>query len=351
MHDYISSLKGDCRGIGCWVGDLLPGCKMCMKGEKTVVFVTGVCPEKCYYCPLSPWRKGKDVFFANDAPVKFPEDVVIESITSGSRGAGITGGDPLSRFERTLKVIKALKEFFGSEYHIHLYTSGVLLNRRKLDELVNAGLDELRIHVTGPHSWVAVKEALKQPITVGIENPSIPGELTKLKELVMKAYDLGVKYVNLNELEFSESNYASLRMRGLTPIPGEVAAEGSMETAIKLIHWVVTEGVDISVHFCPASYKDKYQLRRRLERRAKRTRLPYEEVEGALVRWVRIRCSSRFEKELLIKDAAVRLGEYVLTHPRIPLPEGCEAWIIEAYPTTPRRVLNEAPHPHLFRKP
>ncbi|MCD6324153.1 MAG: radical SAM protein [Desulfurococcales archaeon] len=351
MSVPIPSLKGDCGDIGCWVGDLLPGCKLCMEGKKTVVFVTGVCPERCYYCPLSPWRKGRDVFFANNSEVESVEDVIAESVVSGSEGAGITGGDPIARLDRTLEVIRALKEFYGSKYHIHLYTTGILLNQRKLEDLISAGLDELRIHVTGLHSWRAIQEALKYPVTLGIENPSIPGQLRTLKDIVIKAWELGVRYINLNELEFSEGNYTSLYMRGFRPLPGSVAAEGSMDTAVEVMRWVVEEGIDVSIHFCPAVYKDRHQFRRRMELRAMRTRLPYEEVSGATVKWLRVRCPRSFEDMVVLADAGIRDGEYVITHPKVKLMEGCVGGLLEAYPTTPRRVLNETPYPHISGQP
>jgi len=339
-------IRGSCQDFGCWVGELLKGCKLCMDGLKTVVFVTGICPEKCFYCPLSKWRKNSDVIYVNEVKVEDLNDIIIESLISGSEGAGITGGDPLAKFERTLTIIRSLKEFFGAKYHIHLYTSGMLLNKNRLEKLVKAGLDELRIHITGQHSWRALELAKDADLTVAIENPVLPGSDDFLKNLVMKAVKLGIRFINLNELEFSETNYESLIMRGYKPsIKYGIAAEGSRETAINLLDWVIEEGLNISIHFCPALYKDKYQFRKRMWRRGLRTKQFYEELRDGIVRWAEIHgCpEKRRYNELLSLGLGVLRNGRLIVNPSIARSLGCRGYIIEAYPTTPRKELNKYP--------
>ena len=284
--------------------------------------------------------------YVNEVKVKDLNDIVIESLISGSEGAGITGGDPLAKFNRTLSVIRSLKEFFGVEYHIHLYTSGILLNKNKLEKLVRAGLDELRIHITGEHSWRALELAKEADLTVAIENPVLPGSDDFLKNLVMKAIKLGIRFINLNELEFSETNYESLIMRGYKPsLKYGVAAEGSKEAAINLLKWVAEEGLNISVHFCPALYKDKYQFRKRMWRRGLRTKQFYEELSDGVIKWAEVHeCRGEGKySELLHSGLAVLRGGKLLVGPYIARKLGCKGYIIEAYPTTPRKELNRYP--------
>ena len=58
--EYNYYIKG--RGIP-------KGCKLCLKGQKTVLFLNGICqkPDHCsWYCPISTERKGKENTFADE---------------------------------------------------------------------------------------------------------------------------------------------------------------------------------------------------------------------------------------------------------------------------------------------
>ena len=126
------------------IGLLPKGCKMCVKGRKLVLFITGLCNRKCFYCPISDEKKDKDVVYANEWKTDYcggelaKEDINVileEARLCGAEGAGITGGDPLLVLDRTVTAIKALKKEFGRKFHIHLYTSLRNIDREKLKKL------------------------------------------------------------------------------------------------------------------------------------------------------------------------------------------------------------------------
>jgi len=335
--------KEFCSEVGCWLGKLPIGCVLCLKGLKSVVFITGLCSEKCYYCPISKERKGKDVVLINELTINSLEDVINEIKVCDSLGAGITGGDPLIRINRTVEFIRLLKSNFGQHFHIHLYTTGLLLSDELMNKLVNAGLDELRIHVTGEHSWRALKIALQYPLDVGIENPAIPNAEHELKKLIINAVSLGVKFINLNELEVSETNINELLIRGIEPNEDGLTAKGSEELALKILRWVKDNGLDINIHYCPARFKDRFQLRYRLVRRAVNTMLPFEELdeEEGIIRWVEIiECPNDVLIRLIRKGMIVRKGNKLLTKPSIPELKFCRYKLIEAYPLSPRKIIN-----------
>lgn len=80
------------------------GCEICREGGKLVLFITGECVHSCYYCPISEERKDSDVVYANERRVRTFEDVLEEIELMSAEGASITGGEPLSKPERTYDI-------------------------------------------------------------------------------------------------------------------------------------------------------------------------------------------------------------------------------------------------------
>ena len=103
-------------------GPLAKGCEYCVRGSKMVLFVTGRCRTGCYYCPVSFEKKGRDCIYANELKTNSKAAILEEAESMDATGTGITGGDPLMNVDRTVNAIRMLKEHFGPEHHIHLYT-------------------------------------------------------------------------------------------------------------------------------------------------------------------------------------------------------------------------------------
>lgn len=268
------------QGGSLLVGDLPQGCLLCAKGSKMVLFVTGLCDSSCYYCPLSEEKTGKDNVFADEMPVLDTQDILYETDAICGEGAGISGGDPLCALERTLDYIQLLKSKYGHDFHIHLYTSKTAVSQNNLEQLKAAGLDEIRFHPQ-IDDWSGIERALDLGLKVGIEVPAIPGQLEKLQRIALRAEDLGVSFMNLNELEASETNFEHLKSRGmrLTDL-ASASIEGSAEVAREILEWATKNLSTLSIHFCSASYKDGVQLRNRLERRLEQTMREFEERDA-----------------------------------------------------------------------
>jgi hypothetical protein len=258
---------------------LAKGCVLCYQGAKMVLFVTGRCRRSCWYCPLSEERKGNDVIFANEHKIMSPEEAVGVAERMSALGTGITGGEPLLCVDRVVQYGKALKAHFGQEHQIHLYTAQA---PKKEDlELLKGVVDEIRLHpprecwdhIVDTDFIRSARMAKEMGFDIGIEVPSLPG-----LELLAPALPY-LDFLNINELEWGETNADEMRDRGYVLADGiHNAIDGAKDWAAELVK-------NDKVHWCTSSFKDSVQLRERLKRIAENTARPFDEVtdDGTIV--------------------------------------------------------------------
>ncbi len=266
-------LDEDAERLSACSGELSLGCKLCAQGAKMVLFVTGVCGKGCFYCPVSFARRG-DQPFANERPVKSVEEVLEEAERTGAKGAGVTGGNPLARLERTCLYVSRLKEAFGQGFHIHVYLPEA--DERELLALDKAGVDEVRFH------WGDPGKAAEFAWDVGGEVPVVPGWKERTKKFLDLLEKREATFCNLNELDISESNAAELGRRGLTRREARSFGVGGSE---ELAMEILKKKRALSIHYCSSAFKDAIQLRRRFIRTAARVAEGFEEVtdDGTVV--------------------------------------------------------------------
>ncbi len=268
------------------IGSLSKGCQLCVKGEKLVLFITGLCSKQCLYCPISDLKKDKDVVYANEMPTRNIKNIIKEAKLCSAKGAGITGGDPLCKLWRTCFNIRSLKKAFGKKFHIHLYTPLNLVDQKKLRQLYNAGLDEIRFHpdISDDRLWKKIRLAKQFDWSVGVEIPSIPGKLQQTKKLI-DFIAPNIEFLNINELEISDSNANHLVDQGFrTKDRISYGVKGSQEIALKLLKYCEKKG--INVHYCTTTLKDRVQLAERIKKRAQGIAKLFDRimVGGTLIR-------------------------------------------------------------------
>ncbi len=330
------------------------GCKLCREGAKMVLFVTGLCHRDCFYCPVSEEKQQNDVTFANERPVLSDQDILCEAHSMQALGTGITGGEPLLVLERVLGYIRLLKDEFGPEHHIHLYTASTPI-REILEQLHSAGLDEIRFH-PDMDTWdrldcsdlaASIEEAKTVGLDVGIEIPSLPGA----QQVADFALEHSI-FLNLNELEFSHTNSQAMKQHGFSTLNDDgCAVAGSRETA----EAIMERCAGLHANFCSSSFKDGVQLRKRLLRTAQTTAREFDEVtlDGTLLYGV-------VEGEVggiigLLEQLDVpgnlyectrgrlELGWWVLEDIADEIGSVFEAWYEECYPTYGRMVVEKTP--------
>lgn len=339
-------------------GELPKGCKLCEEGKKAVYFLTGLCNENCYYCPVSRERKNKDTSWINERKVKNKKDIVDEIKKMDAKGLSITGGEPLLKPKKTINKISFLKNKFGPAFHIHLYTSKSA-KKQNLRKLGKEGLDEIRFHPTNleptPDLVDSIIEANKWINNVGIEIPAIP---SKEKEIIDLIEEFGkyIEFLNLNEFEYSEESFTDIKNKGFTPKnENRKSLEKSEETAENIIK----KDFDPTIHFCPSHFKDNIQLRKRFIRRANNIAKKYEEItdEGTILKG---KISSNNLKKIItylrqlnisnnlfsLKDGEVEIAWWILDELADNMNdefEGIKMEVIEEHPTEERLVVQRIP--------
>ena len=315
-----------------------------------VLFVTGLCSYHCFYCPVSDEKMYKDVVFADEMRVRSDEDVLAEARAIRAKGAGITGGDPMEAMDRLCHYLRLLKREFGPEFHTHLYT--MTTDADKIRRAQEAGLDEIRFHVH-PGLWrtaakssfvPAVRLARELGMVVGLEVPLLPDRKDDLIGLLRWAEAERLDFVNMDELEYSEANWVRMR-RSDYAMKHELSygVKGADEAAAEILRmpWAIT------VHYCSSGYKDGWQLRTRIKRRAETVARPYDEVteDGTLVKGVieaddlaaverELRRKYRVPAELVAAVPGrkrVEVASWVLEEIAAKLP--WPSFVVEEYPT------------------
>ena len=319
---------------GSYYSYLPEGCRICRKGAKLVLFVTGICKNKCFYCPISKERVGKDVVFANEREVKDVKDFIEELELMSAEGIAITGGEPLLRLERVLEFLKLAKDL-----HSHLYTS----IPAKEDVLIKLSkyLDEIRFHPPELKNVKLYREpiriAKKLGIEAGFEIPAIGFE----KEIVDIANELDA-FLNVNQLEVSETNFKAIVERGYKVKDYYVECDEIVREYEKAKKF----------HYCSAKFKDIAQFRRRLIRMAMNHPDFYEVTkEGTLICCYIEGKNLKKAEEILKKygyeyvkvNGGIETDVEVANICELLKAEGLNVFIIERYPTSKRIVVEVVP--------
>mgnify|MGYP005856969201 FL=1 len=300
---------------------------------KMVLFVTGRCHRTCWYCPLSRERKDLDVVYANDRKVSSPADVIAEAEKMSALGTGVTGGEPLIELDRVVEYCTLLKEHFGPDHHIHLYT-GLAPNEAMLRRLQGL-VDEIRLHP--PHEvWPRILDtdyarsavlAREMGFSIGIEVPALPGIGALAAALPL------LDFLNINELEWGETCAAAMRERGFE------LEDGMHNAVLGARQWVEELPADPKIHFCSSVFKDSVQLRERLKRIAANTARPFDEVtdDGTVVYGVLEPAGvvdefleSLDEDDYEVCDGKIEMAWWILAEDGAGLPG--RKYVVERYP-------------------
>ena len=128
-------------------GELSRGCAICGEGNWSCLFINALCNADCFFCPQDRGITEESPPTAEEIVFDDPEHYVDYLERFGFKGVGFSGGEPITVFDKVLVYLDRIRDRFGQHMHVWLYTNGLSVDRRHLQELKNAGLDEIRFNI------------------------------------------------------------------------------------------------------------------------------------------------------------------------------------------------------------
>lgn len=246
--------KLDCTGLS-------PGCRICAEGGWSCLFITGRCNCRCFYCPTA--QTENDLPTTNAVEFRTPDHYVAYLQRFGFQGASISGGEPLLTPKRTLAYVRAIKKHFGRAMHVWLYTNGTLADTNLLQQLADAGLDEIRFDIGATdYQLDTLRLAAGVIPTVTVEIPAIPEDTLRLKAMLGTLRDAGVMHLNLHQMRLTPYNFEHLANRGYTFLHGErVTVLESELAALEILQHSLDNNIGLPVNYCSFVFKNRYQGR------------------------------------------------------------------------------------------
>ncbi len=259
LDDIKPHVNACALGSKIYSGELSPGCRLCVEGKWSCLFINNVCNAGCFYCPTS--QNDLSQPSTDNMVFRKPQDYVSYISEFGFKGVSFSGGEPLLSFDRTLEYLKALRRKFGNDIHIWMYTNGILLTAEKAAILAEEGLDEIRFDISANnYSLDKIRLVSGKIPVITVEIPAIPENLGLLKQKAGEMVSEGVQYLNLHQLRLTSYNFENLLKRNYTFLHGaRVTVLESELTALEMIRHTLTENISLPVNYCSFVYKNRFQ--------------------------------------------------------------------------------------------
>lgn len=229
-QEKLEGLKFKCYGSCAYVGkDISPGCYGCFYPDAYHRgFILGrdlglpnVCNKDCVYCFEPHIVRQEPVIPEGLKPGEGWREMMSKGLEKEKQM--ITTDCKMQYYEFTgicepllyLPIIEELMGFFreivdsfmGTKGWAKIYTNGTLLNEDNILRLKEAGFDEVRVHPGASNFSTEVynnlRIAVKHIPTVTVETPAWPPHREKLFEMLPIIQDIGVKHLDICQIEIT----------------------------------------------------------------------------------------------------------------------------------------------------
>lgn len=268
-------IRNDAKSI--LSGKISPGCEACRTGQGSATFFISLrCNRNCFYC-FNPNQENYDYYRTHQRDVVQELEMIYQK-KHRVKHLALTGGEPLLFKPEAVAFYRKARERFPSAYN-RLYTCGDYVDEAILQELKDAGLDEIRFSIRmhdleKGQRFVFDRIALaKQYIPfVMVEMPVLPGTNEIMKEVLRELNRLQVFSINLLEFCFPYQNADRFKEKGYQMknrpyrvlydywYAGGLPVAQSEQECLDLVEFALDEGLGLGVHYCSLENKHTGQI-------------------------------------------------------------------------------------------
>jgi uncharacterized protein len=247
---------------------LSKGCQLCQQGKWLCIYLTYKCNAACHFCP-APFKHD----FILSAFGNQKEEILKYLNENDFESISFSGGDPFMVYDRLLDWFTYFKTKFPQSYY-WVYTSGLQVNREKLKQLSEEGMDEIRFNIaaTGYLSDSVLKkvETARELFPyVSVEIPSIKQDFNLLTKALSELDKIGIDYLNLHDYILSDSDKESTNEPFDTFILNKTIpikfALSSIQNTAEIIRLKEENNYKFEINHCSMEQKELQMRQRRLK--------------------------------------------------------------------------------------
>jgi pyruvate formate-lyase activating enzyme-like uncharacterized protein len=218
----IDKLQYHAAGHCVHIGKISPGCYSCFVPNKYSKNIQSGfnCNLNCVYCASGACRSSVDKKEKALNSLRFEMDsraLKREVSMPGYNPSKISfsgGGEPLMYLDNIslyMNLFHDIHKSLKDKPWYFLYTNGILATEKNLERLNALGFDEIRFHLGATHFSEKVYGNMRKAVTyfkaVSVETPAWPFHKKKLFQMLPRIQDIGVKHLNITEIEINQKNF------------------------------------------------------------------------------------------------------------------------------------------------
>ena len=195
------------------LGPISPGCRSCFEPDpfRRNILCGVRCNLHCDYCSEKREKEPDQ-----DSIIRSKARIYRDSHAAGFAPTAVSfsgGGEPLLYLDvigEYMAIFRAAAPRLKARPWYYLYTNGILADSEVLGRLKEWGFDEIRFHLGASdfsrNVWRNMEKAARCFKAVTVETPAWPPHRKKLFETLSVLAEIGVKHLNLGEVEINKHN-------------------------------------------------------------------------------------------------------------------------------------------------